>query len=91
MQENRQPRPMSKSVFGTLDTVASTQPTAVLQRRKRAHTGFSFDHPGFESHFADEVRPTCRRSCLHNHGSPERHCRLMAKLLWSMLAPVSHL
>ena len=54
VQENRQPRPLSKSVFGTLDTVSAAQPTAVL-RRKRAHTGFSFDHPGFESHFADEV------------------------------------
>ena len=53
-QEDRQPRPLSKSVFGTLDTVSAAQPTAVL-RRERAHTGFSFDHPGFESHFADEV------------------------------------
>ena len=54
LQEERHPRPLSKSVFGTLDTVSAAQPTAVL-RRKRAHTGFSFDHPGFESHFADEV------------------------------------
>ena len=69
MQEDRQQRPMSKSVFGTLDTVASTQPTAVLQRRKRAHTGFSFDHPGFESHFADEVSPYGRRAGLDNNVS----------------------
>jgi len=61
VQEDRQPRPLSKSVFGTLDTVSAAQPSAVL-RRKRAHTGFSFDHPGFESHFADEVLQTVMRA-----------------------------
>ena len=72
LQADRQPRPLSKSVFGTLDTVSATQPTVVL-RRKRAHTGFSFDHPGSESHFADEVCPSCCETCCGSYPVPRAH------------------
>ena len=47
-------RPHSKSMLQALSAVSDVRPTVVL-RRKRAHTGFSFDHPGRESHFAEEV------------------------------------
>lgn len=47
----------SSSAFGGLPAVhpavgAGSKP---VRRRSRAHTGFSFDTPGFESFFADQV------------------------------------
>lgn len=39
----------------SMSMTSMSRSMGVLQR-KRAHTGFSFDHPGSESHFAQEVR-----------------------------------